>query len=129
MISIQEAKQHLRIDGNFDDPWLNIWIPVVWAAVANWLKQPWRLYVWETDENGKVVYGPDGTPTLKLDAEGEFIENAMVKGAQLIELAQQYTHRDGTGVPQAPDQSGWGYTLGPGATALLRGLRAPTVSR
>lgn len=108
MVDLDEAKQHLRIDGADDDAWLALWIPAVSDAVLQWLKDPARAYV-----------DPDAIP-LK--------PKPMVKAAVLLELAQHYRFRDGKDAGAVPAHAGHGYILGAGATSLLSGLRKPTIA-
>lgn len=125
ILSNQEAKAHLKIDDNHSDEWLSVWIPGVEQAILSWLKEDWRAYVKAKDLEGNIILGSDGNPTLELDLEGKPIPLPLVKAAALLELAQHFRFRDGSGAAQASDQSGWGYTLGVAATSLLRGLRKP----
>lgn len=104
LVSIDEAKQHLRIDGNDDNTWLTLWIDLVSDAVLSWLKDPGLAFV--EDSSGSPVPVP------------------VVKAAVLVELAQQYRFRDGKDAASLPP----GYILGAGATNLLSGIRRPTVA-
>jgi len=120
----EEAKHHIRIDGDDDDAWLNVMIPAVSQAVLLWLKDEWRACVLLTDSNGDVVTDSDGVPEVEIDSDGPVVK-PVVKAATLIELAQQYRYRDGK---DAGVVVGNGYTLGMGATALLNALRRSTVA-
>ena len=131
LVTIEEARAHLRIDdvdsdGSPDDLWLSIFIPAISEAVANWLKDEWRLYVAEVDSGGVVVDASgDPVPALPLAAR------PVVKAATLIELSYQFRYREGEGDHTATgDLYGgrYGYTLGKGATALLSSLRKSTVA-
>lgn len=121
-VSIQEARAHLRVDTLADDPWLQTWIPSVEAAVDSWLKDAWRAYVRSGIEDS------NGDPIPAVDSQGDPIVQPMVKAAVLIELAQQYRFRDGSGAAAVPSHWGHGHILGAGATSLLAGLRKGTVS-
>lgn len=131
LVTLEEAHHHLRLivfNGvSPDDPWLDVWIPVIERAVRAWLKDEWRLYEWETDSNGDVIRDEDGVPVAAFDSNGPIV-NPIVRGAILVELAAQYRFREADGAPQAPSHWGYGYSLGIGATALLATLRKPTVA-
>lgn len=128
LIMLEEAKHHLRIDGNDDDGWLNIMIPGVSEAVMVWLKEPWRAYVLDVDSNGDPVLDSNGNPVPAVDSDGDPVVRPVVRSAVLIELAQQYRYRDGKDAGTVPEHAGHGYILGMGATSLLNGLRRPTVA-
>lgn len=134
LVTIDEARQHLRIDnytttGGPDDAWLSLWIQVVSAAVAGWLKDSWRLYQWEVDSSGAVVEDSNGDPIPEVDSNGDPIIRPEVRGATLIELAYKYRAREGEDVDNLvrPD-AGYGYMLNQASTALLAHLRKPTVA-
>ena len=128
LVTIEEARAHLRIDdvdsdGGPDDLWLSIFMPAISEAVANWLKDEWRLYVAEVDSGGVVVDSSgDPVPALPLAAR------PVVKAATLIELERQYRFRGGESEADVQSHEGHGYTLGKGATALLSSLRKSTVA-
>ena len=109
LVTIDQAKSHLRIDGDYDDPWLEMMIPAVSQAALLWLKDESRAYE-GTDSNDDPVVKP------------------IVQAAVLVELASQYRFREGAGVAQVPSHWGHGYTLSLGATSLLTSLRKSTVA-
>ena len=108
LVTIDQAKSHLRIDGDYDDPWLEMMIPAVSQAVLLWLKDESRAYE-GVDSNGDQVVKP------------------IVQSAVLVELASQYRFREGEGVSSVPANWGHGYALSLGSTALLTPLRKSTV--
>lgn len=132
LIARADAYAHLRLDVDSgespDDPWLDIWITAVSAAVRRWLKDDWRLYEPELDSAGEVVLNSDGDPVPALDSSGSPTPLAVVKAACLIELERQYRFRGGDGAADVPPDAGWGYVLGKGATMLLAPLRRTTVA-
>lgn len=127
MVTIEEARQHLRIDGDYDDDWLDMMIVAISQAVLLWLKDETRAYELETDSNGDVIYDSDGDPVIETDSNGP-VAKPIVKAAVLVELASQYRFRDGDGVAQVPAHWGHGYTLSAGSTALLTPLRKTTMA-
>ena len=120
LVTVEEACEQLRIDGMADDPWLEIMIPAISAAVLSWLKDPLRAYETEEDSNGDLV--------LVEDSNGDNIPLAQAKAACMVELAQQYRFRDGGGAAKHPESWGHGYVLGVGATSLLWSPRKSTVA-
>lgn len=121
LISLEKARQHLRVDSLADDPWIQTWIPAISGAVLSWLKQDWRAYV----QSGE--FDSNGDPIPEQDSNGDMIVDPMVEAAVLVELAQQYRFRDGSGAAAVPPHWGHGHILGAGATSLLSGLRKATV--
>ena len=119
LVTIDQAKDHLRIDGDYDDPWLEMMIPAVSQAVLLWLKDESRVYETEVDSNGDTV--------VIEDSNGPVVR-PVVKAAVLVELASQYRFREGEGVSTVLANWGHGYTLSMGATALLTPLRKSTVA-
>lgn len=128
LVTAAQARAQLRIDNDADDEWLEIWIPAVSQAVATWLKEDWRLYVPALDSNGDPLTDSNGDTIPVLDSNGNPTAKPVVRAAVLVELAQQYRFRDGSGAQPVPTHWGHGYVLGAGATSLLAGLRKSTVS-
>ena len=123
MIPIEYARNHLRIDGDDDDEWLEVWIPIVSDAVLRWLKDPARAYEPEIDSNGDIVTDSNGDPVAQQDSNGP-IPKMVVQAAILIELASLYRFRDGKDAGVVPGQ---GYILCERATSILSSLRKPTL--
>lgn len=123
-VSIEDAKDHLRVDSDADDLWINLFISACSAAIISWLKDEWRCYVPVLDSNGDALEDSQGDTYPQLDINGNPIPKDQVKAAVLVELGQQYRFRDGSGAATM----GAGYILGMGATSLLAGLRKSTVA-
>jgi len=119
LVTFEEARHHLRIDGEYDDPWLEAWIPAISQAVLLWLKDESRAYEPEIDSSGAVVTDSNDDPVMTV--------RPIVRSAVLVELASQYRFREGEGAAQATAHWGHGHTLSIGATALLTPLRKPTI--
>ena len=133
LVTIDDARQQLRLDeidsnGGADDAWLALAIPGVSEAVRSWLKDDWRLYLPERDTAGAVITDTDGDPIPAEDSNGNPITHPTVRLAVLLELASQFRYREGEGENVVPTDAGHGYTLSKGATAILGGLRKPTVA-
>ena len=133
LVTIDDARQQLRLDeidsnGGADDAWLALAIPGVSEAVRSWLKDDWRLYLPERDTAGAVITDTDGDPIPAEDSNGNPITHPTVRLAVLLELASQFRYREGEGENVVPADAGHGYTLSKGATAMLAGLRKPTVA-
>lgn len=123
LITTQFAAEQIRTTVEADGVWLNFWIPIVSEAVANWLKDEWRLYVPEIDSAGDVVMDSAGDP-IPTDTI-----RPIVQGACVVELASMYRFREGEGTDNVvtPD-AGHGYTLNKTSTAMLQALRKSTVA-
>jgi len=114
LVTVEQARCHLRIDD--DDPvhpdniWLDIMIPAISQAVLLWLKDNGKALVSQDDEHTPPVVKP------------------VVQAAVLVELAVQYRFREGDGNTAVPAHWGHGYTLSTGASALLTPLRKPSLA-
>ena len=133
LVTIDDARQQLLLDeidsnGGADDAWLALAIPGVSEAVRAWLKDDWRLYLPERDSAGAIITDTDGDPIPAEDSNGNPITHPTVRLAVLLELASQFRYREGEGENVVPADAGHGYTLSKGATAILAGLRKPTVA-
>ena len=126
LVTLQQAQAHLRTDSAADDVWIQDWITIVSAAVMSWLKDDWRAYEPTLDSNGDVMRDSNDDPIPAEDSNG-LIVKAQVRGAVLLELAQQYRFRDGSDAAAVPSHWGHGYVLGAGATSMLAAVRKATV--
>jgi hypothetical protein len=133
LVTIDDARQQLRLDeidsnGGADDAWLDLAIPGVSEAVRTWLKDEWRLYLPERDTAGVIITDTNGDPIPAEDTSGNPITHPTVRLAVLLELASQFRYREGEGENVVTADAGHGYTLSKGATAILAGLRKPTLA-
>ena len=126
-VTTAEAREHLRAT-TADDSWLAIWIPAISAAVLSWLKEDWRAYLPALDADGVALVDSSGDEIPMEDSDGDHTVKPQVKAAVLVELAQQYRFRDGSGAAAVPSHWGHGYVLGAGATILLVAVRKATVA-
>lgn len=127
LVTIEQARLHLRTDTEADDAWLEMMIPAISGAVFSWLKEDWRAYVPATDAAGDVIVDSNGDAIPFEDSNGLTVK-PLVMAAVLVELAQQYRFRDGSDAAAVPSHWGHGYVLGAGATSLLSGTRKSTVA-
>jgi hypothetical protein len=127
LVTIEQARAHLRTDTLADDQWLSTWIAAVSSAVFTWLKNDWRAYVLATDASGAVIVDSSGEP-IPFEDSGGLVVKPVVVAAVLVELAQQYRYRDGSDAAAVPSHWGHGYVLGASATSLLSALRKSTVA-
>lgn len=125
LVTLAEARAHLRTDNDADDAWLSTWIPAISQAVLTWLKDEWRAYELLTVDDVVQVDSSD-EPIIYEDSNGPVVK-PVVTAACLVEIAQQYRFRDGSGAAAVPSHWGHGHVLGAGATSLLAGLRKGTV--
>lgn len=127
LVTVDEAKAQIRVDGAGEDFWFNIFIPAISGAVLSWLKDDWRAYEHYTDSNGDPLEDSNGDVLLMLDTSGESVALPIVKAAVLVELASQYRFREGLDAAAVPSHWGHGYVLSAGPTSLLSALRRSTV--
>lgn len=118
LVTLQQARDHLRSDSDADDADLTLKIEAASAAVLDYLGE-------------FVPRDSQGDPVT--DSQGEIVgvkERALtrMKLATLVAVAYFYRERDGSQEHAVPTQWGYGYALPQGATALLYSLRKPTVA-
>lgn len=128
LVELDEARLHLRVDSTDEDIWITGMISAVSQAVLLWLKQGWRAYELAVDSNGDVLEDAEGNPIPLVTQSGCKVVKPVVKAAVLVELAQQYRFRDGSGAAAVPSHWGHGFVLGAGATSLLAALRKSTLA-
>lgn len=127
LVSVEDARNHMQVDGTAHDAWFNIFIPAISGAVLSWLKDDWRAYEHLTDSNGDPLEDSNGDVILKVDSNGEPIVLPVVQAAVLVELASQFRFREGVDVAAVPSHWGHGYVLSAGPTSLLTALRRSTI--
>jgi len=116
LVSLDQAKDHLRIDSDSEDSDLALKIYGASKAVLNYMKSA-SVYEPERDETGAVVIGPDGLPVYSDQVLFE------VQAAVLLMLGFLYKDRD-VNADNAFEQ---GYLPKP-VTALLYSLRDPALA-
>ena len=128
LVTIDDAREQMRLDSADNDPWVHLAIQGVSEAVRMWLKDDWRLYLPERDSAGDVVLDSSGAPIPAEDSDGPIV-HPTVRLAVLVELSSQYRFREGEGKDNVvtPD-AGYGYVLNKASTALLAALRRPTAA-
>lgn len=117
LVTLQQARDHLRADNDADDSDLTLKIEAASAAVLDYLAD-------------FVPRDSQGDPFT--DSQGDIIgvkprALARMKLATLVAVAYFYRERDGSQEFAVPTQWGYGYALPQGATALLYSLHKPTV--
>jgi hypothetical protein len=127
LVTRAEVRDHLMVDNNAVDPWIDMMILAISGAVISWLKDEWRAYETEVDSNGEPIEDSNGDQFPILDSNGDPTTKPMVKAATLVEIASQFRFRDGDGVATVPSNWGHGHVLCMGATSLLVAARKPTV--
>ena len=128
LITIQEARDHLRIDnydsdGGPDDNDLQLKIYAATGAVLNYLKSTRNLYEVERDEDGNVLVDSDGEEVLDGDSDGNRTVKPEVKAAVMLMLG--YLCKDRDGDPDKAYQPGY---LPAPVMSLLYPLRDPALA-
>ncbi|ULR87182.1 head-tail connector protein [Comamonas sp. B21-038] len=114
IITITQAREHLRSDTNDDDADLHMKIDAATDAVLDYISVP-----------ASDLFDADGEP--KTGEDGQVVRGARrVQQAILLTVGWFYEDRDGS-MEQAV-KTGHGYPLPRGATALLYSLRKPTIA-
>ncbi|HEY8355161.1 MAG TPA: head-tail connector protein [Methylophilaceae bacterium] len=116
LVTLDQAREHLRSDTDADDADLRLKIQAASAAVLDYLGGYSASF---TDSSGNVLTDSDGAPIGVPER---------VQQATLMMVAYLYRERDGSQKYAVPAQFGYGYALPQGVTALLYSLRKPTVA-
>jgi hypothetical protein len=122
LVTLQEARDHLRSDTTADDSDLTLKINAASGAVLNYLKgaSPWQ---YEYDSNLGVQLDSAQQPIPFLDSNGQKILRWEVRAAVLLMVGYLYKDRD-----ENPDgEYEQGYLPKP-ITAILYPLRDPAVA-
>lgn len=114
LVSLEQAKAHLRMDHDFDDSDITLKIEGASAAVLDYLKDYADSFL---DSNGEVIEDSNGNPDVPYQ----------VKAATLLMLGDLYANREP--IPTDPVDAQYGYGYLPRAViALLYPLREPTIA-
>ena len=120
-VTLDQVKEHLRIDGNTDDTALDMYILAASSSVKNYLKSasPYALVL---DEDFNPVFDADGNPEYEKDIDGNRVISTVVQKATLLMTGYLYLRRDND------DEKDYetGYLPRP-VTALLYPLRDPAM--
>lgn len=94
LVTLQQAKDHLRIDTADGDNDLTLKISAASNAVLNYLKRSGLAYEYEVDTAGDAIYDSAGDPVFLLDTAGDKTVLPEVQAAVLIMLGVIYIDRD-----------------------------------
>jgi hypothetical protein len=108
LVSLAEAKKHIRVDFDEDDAEIEIYLKGASQAVANYLQNGEALFM---DSDGDIIEDSNG---IAIEVTYE------IKAATLLMVGYLYRHRDNN----EGDAFDMGYLPKP-VTALLYPLRKP----
>lgn len=123
LVTLAEAKRHLRVDFDDEDADITLRVHAASGAVLNYLKHRARAYSPELDSTGEPVYDSSGDPVPELDTAGDPVVAFEVKAAVLLMLGYLYRDRD----ENVGNAYQMGYLPAP-VTALLYALRDPALA-
>lgn len=128
LVTLEQAKDHLRVDTDDGDSDLTLKINGASNAVLNYLKTSGVAYEYDRDSSGDVVYDSSGDPVYVLNSSGDLVPLPEVQAAVLILLGTLYIDRDAQEfVEGGITQSLGELTLPRTVKWLLDPLRRPTV--
>lgn len=120
LVSLEQARQHLRSDTDHDDADLELKIETASEMVMSYISETVKAGF--TDSAGEVYEDSSG---IALGVPRR------IMSATLITTAYLYKERDGDSSASVqgnyPASSGYGYTLPKAATAMLYSMRKPVV--
>lgn len=95
LVTLEQAKDHLRVDNDDGDNDLTLKIHAASNAVLNFLKRSGLAYEYLLDTAGDIFYDTAGDPMFVLDSAGDKVVLPEVQAAVLIMLGVIYIDRDG----------------------------------
>ncbi|MGC3984831.1 MAG: head-tail connector protein [Pseudorhodoferax sp.] len=118
LVTLQQARDHLRSDETDDDADLELKIAGASAAVLRYV----TVSRWEPvrDEDGVPILDANGKETPALDGEGKKIVRTELQIGTLLMVAYLCNERDGS------NKHGDPFFLPAGVTTILYDLRKPT---
>lgn len=119
LVTLDEAKAHLRVDHGLDDDDITLKIEAASAAVLDYIGDTQYLFL---DTGGDDLDLEDTSP----DQAGLRARHTC-RQATLLLLGEFYRNREPTATDPVDPQFGYGY-LPRSVTALLYKLRTPTVA-
>lgn len=112
LITLQEAREQTRSQGNPDDAYLISLIRAVSSAILNY------VYIADyVDSTGEIPVDSNDMPDAELPEEWAL--------ACMIEVARHYRYRENDAQDQVDAQFGYGYPFGRTAIGLLFPYRMP----
>jgi hypothetical protein len=112
LVTLDQAKAHLRVDHDADDDDITFKIEAASQAILNYLGEAAYEF---TDTGGEVLEDSSGILTPRI-----------VQYATLLLVGDFYMHREPTASDMVPVSYGYGY-LPRAVIALLYNLRPPTI--
>lgn len=126
LVSLQQAKDHLRMDHDDDDNDITLKVHAASGAVVNYVKSD-NIYQYAEDSEGEIVTDSSGDPVVLLDSSGDPVPKFEVQAAVLIMLGELYMNREAELQGEVAAQWGYGYLPQP-VIALLYPLRDPALA-
>lgn len=121
-VTLNQAKAHLEVIHNGDDPLILAIIQGASGAVFNYLKSSRHLFEPERDSNYQPVTDSNGAEVPARDSNGAKVIRNEVQSATLLQIGYLYRNRD-----ENPDEAFYGNYLPLPVKNLLYMLRDPLV--
>ena len=122
LVTLEEAKAHLRVDHDLDDLDITLKIEAASAAVLAYIEDAQYLFL---DTGGEPIEF-DTTDTSTELEQSALRARSLCQQATLLVLGEFYRNREPAATDVVPDRFGYGY-LPRAVVALLAPLRTPTL--
>lgn len=119
LVTLDEAKLHLRVDHNADDDDITLKIEAASAAILAYVEDSQYLFL---DSGGEELDLYDTSTD-----QAAHRARHLCRQATLLMVAEFYRNREPAATDVMPDRFGYGY-LPRAVVALLYSLRAPTLA-
>lgn len=129
LVTLEQAKDHLRVDTDDGDADLALKINAASNAILNYLGRTGVAYQYLLDTAGDLLYDTAGDPVYLLDSAGNKTVLQEVQAAVMIMLGVIYIDRDGQNFVDGGNTQSLGeLTLPRTVKWLLDPLRRPRVA-
>lgn len=122
LVTLEQAKNHLRVDSFDEDSDINLKILAASGAIRRYLGDDGILYQQAEDSDGEYQTDSDGDPVYDEDDDGNYIIRYEVQAACLLFIGELYLSREGM------MQNTTAGNMPPAVVSLLNQLRDPTFS-
>jgi hypothetical protein len=95
LVTLQQARDHLRSDTTDDDNDLTLKIMAASSAIEHYLRSHGSVYVQAINSNGDPEFDTNGDEISGIDSNGDMVIKPEVQMATLLLVGELYKSREG----------------------------------